>query len=76
MYITRLIDTYLSHWAKQPNRKPLLLRGARQVGKSSAIRCSLENFGHLDYVDTQENRVRHVNVLPLYAIANLFSFNN
>ena len=43
---------------------------------SSAIRCSLENFGHLDYVDTQENRVRHVNVLPLYAIANLFSFNN
>lgn len=73
MYVTRLIDTYLTHWAKQSNRKPLLLRRARQVGKSSAIRCSLENFGHLNYVDTYENNVvRQVSILPLYAIANIF----
>lgn len=44
MYVTRLIDTYLTHWAKQSNRKPLLLRGARQVGKSSAIRHLGEQF--------------------------------
>ena len=38
MYFERLIDEHLREWAKEAERKPLLLRGARQVGKSSAIR--------------------------------------
>lgn len=38
MYIQRTIDKYLLEWKNAPTRKPLLLRGARQVGKSSAIR--------------------------------------
>ena len=38
MYIQRTIDKYLLEWKNAPMRKPLLLRGARQVGKSSAIR--------------------------------------
>lgn len=37
-YHKRLIDSHLDEWGKQSNRKPLLLRGARQVGKSSAVR--------------------------------------
>ncbi len=37
-YLRRRIDSYLLDWAKTRERKPLLLRGARQVGKSSAIR--------------------------------------
>lgn len=44
MYKERLIDDHLALWAKQQNRKPLLLRGARQVGKSSAIRHLGECF--------------------------------
>jgi len=35
MYCPRLIDSYLAEWASRKSRKPLLLRGARQVGKSS-----------------------------------------
>ena len=38
MYYPRLIDNYLKEWALRPTRKPLLLRGARQVGKSTAAR--------------------------------------
>lgn len=38
MYYQRIIDTYLKEWASRDVRKPILLRGARQVGKSSAVR--------------------------------------
>jgi len=37
-YFTRNIDRYLNEWKDDAKHKPLLLRGARQVGKSSAIR--------------------------------------
>ena len=38
MYISRLVDNELLDWKKSQNRKPLLVRGARQIGKTSAIR--------------------------------------
>ena len=45
-YLKRLIDSHLLDWAKTKERKPLLLRGARQVGKSSAIRNLSGFFEH------------------------------
>ena len=44
MYFKRLIDGYLEQWAKRKDHKPMLLRGARQVGKSTAVRHLGENF--------------------------------
>lgn len=44
MYYQRLIDSYLSEWASRTTHKPLLLRGARQVGKSTAVRHLGESF--------------------------------
>ena len=38
MYLKRNIDQSLLEWKNDPEHKPLLLRGARQVGKSSSIR--------------------------------------
>jgi len=38
MYIKRHIDRQLLEWKKSKKLKPLLLRGARQVGKSSSVR--------------------------------------
>ena len=38
MYYPRLIDDHLKEWASSSSHKPLLLRGARQVGKSSAVK--------------------------------------
>jgi len=41
MEITRILEKNLVHWHNSPTRKPLLVRGARQVGKSFLI----ESFG-------------------------------
>lgn len=39
----------------------------------NAIRASLENFSRFEYDDPEvENEIRHVNVIPLYALSNLF----
>lgn len=34
----RFAEEYLENWIKNPHRKPLVLRGARQVGKSTLVR--------------------------------------
>ena len=44
MYLNRSIDSYLTEWKNRTFHKPLLLRGARQVGKSTAVRHLGEQF--------------------------------
>ncbi len=44
MYYERIIDHYLAEWANRPVHKPILLRGARQVGKSTAVQHLGEQF--------------------------------
>ncbi len=44
MYYQRSIDEYLLDWKNGITRKPLLLRGARQVGKTQAVRHLGESF--------------------------------
>lgn len=55
MYLERSIDKELEIWMKQTQRKPLLLRGARQVGKSSAVRNLAKKFDHFVEVNLDEN---------------------
>ena len=45
-YLKRKIDAELLEWKNSENRKPLILRGARQVGKSSAVRKLGGEFGN------------------------------
>ena len=47
MYIKRDIDNDLQIWKSASNRKPLLLRGARQVGKSSSVRELGKTFDNI-----------------------------
>lgn len=54
MYYPRIIDQYLSEWASRDVHKPILLRGARQVGKSTAVRHLGEQFEH--YVEINLER--------------------
>jgi len=52
MYYPRIIDGYLLEWSKRPSHKPLLLRGARQVGKSTAVRhlgLQFKNFVEINF---------------------------
>jgi predicted AAA+ superfamily ATPase len=37
--------TDIIHWYQQPQRKPLVIRGARQVGKTTAVRMAGEQLG-------------------------------
>lgn len=43
-YFKRTIDKKLQEWKNDPRRKPLLIRGARQVGKSTAVRHLGKSF--------------------------------
>ena len=56
MYILREIDNELNHWKNSPTRKPLLVRGARQVGKSTAIRNLGKKFTYFIEVNFDENK--------------------
>ena len=50
-YISRNIDKELIAWKDDSMRKPLLLRGARQVGKSSAVRHFGKEFKYFAEVN-------------------------
>jgi len=43
-YLYRLVDNVLSDWKNEKKHKPILLRGARQVGKSSTVRQLAKDF--------------------------------
>ena len=43
--LKRKIDNYLSEWKKSSDKLPLIVKGARQIGKTNAIR----NFGSNNY---------------------------
>ncbi len=44
----------------------------REKHLSEAVRCSLENFGSLEYIDKADSdAIRHVRILPLYALSQL-----
>ncbi len=52
MYYKRLTDKYLQEWATDSSHKPILLRGARQVGKSTAVRhlgAQFENYIEINF---------------------------
>lgn len=59
MYKERKIDASLLEWAKSTRHKPLLLRGARQVGKSTAIRHLGEQFESFVEINFDKQRSFH-----------------
>ena len=61
-YIQRNIDVELLEWKDNPMRKPLLLRGGRQVGKSSAVR----HFGKEFQFFAEVNFERHKTVKTFF----------
>lgn len=56
MYIQREIDKELISWKESSSRKPIILRGARQVGKSSVVRNLGEKFSHFIEINFDENK--------------------
>lgn len=48
--LKRKIDKYLTDWKNRPDRKPLIIKGARQIGKT----CSVEWFAGQNYASVIE----------------------
>ncbi|MGM9708236.1 MAG: ATP-binding protein [Prevotella sp.] len=62
-YLQRNIDKALVSWSKDKYMKPLLLRGARQVGKTSAVRHLSKNFDYYVEIDLNARHDLH----PLFS---------
>jgi hypothetical protein len=56
----RDIITDLQHWATRKNRKPLVLRGARQVGKTSVVQMFGNEFENYLYVNLEDVLLKKV----------------
>ena len=51
----RKIEELLNSWKSDVGRKPLILRGARQVGKTYSLRkFGSEQFSNVHYVNFEE----------------------
>ena len=47
-YLKRKADLFLQAWKRDPDRYPLIIKGARQVGKTETIRrFAAENYAQL-----------------------------
>ena len=55
-YLYRKIDDQLLAWSKESKRKPLLVRGARQVWKSSAIKNLAQHFEYFVEVNFDQQK--------------------
>ena len=55
MYLKRKIDQYLQEWKAGENRKPLIVKGARQIGKTESIRefakANYSSFIEINFVE-------------------------
>lgn len=55
LYLKRKADLFLSEWKKDPDRKPLVIKGARQVGKTETIRSfakgSYQSFIEINFYE-------------------------
>jgi len=56
-YNRNIINT-LSEWRKQTHSKPVVLRGARQVGKTTVVKKFAEQFKHYIYLNLERTKDR------------------
>jgi predicted AAA+ superfamily ATPase len=79
MNFYRHISNSLTDWKKSSNRKPLILRGARQVGKTTLIKAFAKSYKHSILINLE--KPEHLQFFELYddvktIIDSLFLTNN
>ena len=50
-YLRRKIDAFLLDWKNNPERKPLIVKGCRQIGKTESIRHFAKNAGYKSFIE-------------------------
>ncbi len=76
MYLRRKIDSFLQNWKENPNRLPLIVKGARQVGKTEAILHFAEkNYKNIVYInfvtDDKFKQVIQEGYQPTFILKNM-----
>ncbi len=78
MEFNRKIIDFLGEWYKQKNRQPLILRGARQVGKTMAVSLFCQknkiNMVHLN-LEKVEQRQYFEHIVSLPEFKKILEFN-
>ena len=70
----RNILKYLQNWKVSKNRKPLVIRGARQVGKTSAAAMfASQSFDTYIYInlEIEDNRSLFARVMPVHDLVQV-----
>jgi uncharacterized protein len=62
----------LQKWASKTSRKPLVLRGARQVGKTTVVQMFSKEFDHYIYLNLEKEEQREIFELN-YPFADLLT---
>jgi uncharacterized protein len=80
MIMKRFVDYFLYKWKSSPLRKPLLLRGARQVGKTYTARefgKTFTSFVELNLeIDQEAREIFEKNLDPNIIVRNIFILRN
>ena len=79
MYLRRKIDAFLEEWKASNDRKPLIIKGPRQVGKTESIlHFARSHYPHILYINfveepkfkqilsdgySEENILRNISIL-------------
>lgn len=55
IYLKRKVDIFLNDWKNDPDRKPLIIKGPRQIGKTESIKqfanANYENVIYINFVE-------------------------
>ena len=61
LYLKRKIDSFLQEWKREAQRKPLIVRGPRQIGKTESVlhfaKDNYENVIHINFVEEPKYRM-------------------
>jgi uncharacterized protein len=75
----RNLETYLSNWKKASHPKPLIIRGARQVGKTSLVNKFSTSFTHFISLNLERSSHQkyfdHTDDVKLITEALLLTYN-
>ena len=76
-YLRRKFDRFLEEWHANPDHKPLLVKGARQVGKTESIRhfanAAYDNVLEVNFVFQPEFKQITVDGYKVESVINLKS---
>ena len=67
----RLVFDNLTSWAASKQRKPLIIRGARQVGKTTLVKMFSKKYDHFVHLNLERKEDKEVFDRPLSAIETI-----